>query len=228
MAPASANRPPKATGVTRSMMAEAAIAWSPNRAMMPVKNAFATGAAMLVRMAGTAMAKKGRASCNNALQVRAGQQVVDARDIAEAHIEIDHARDIDRHRRAVGLQAEAEDQDRIENHRHGGDRQGGIHAALGVARRAQHGRESHAEGHQRRSSAARSRESSRRPGRSRSCAPRCVRISGSRGRTITLTSGATSGHEDAARGREPPRIVGPARARARARPARRSGSSGRH
>ena len=54
-------RPPKATGVIRSITAEPAIASAPNRAITPARKAIATGEATLVRIAGTATAKTGRA-----------------------------------------------------------------------------------------------------------------------------------------------------------------------
>ena len=58
------------------------------RAITPVKKAFATGAAILVRIAGNAMAKKGRQSRNNRSAARPDQEIMGADQIAEAHIDI--------------------------------------------------------------------------------------------------------------------------------------------
>ena len=60
-----------------------------------------------------------------------------AGEIEKAHIDIGDARDVDGQRRAVGLQVQTEDEDRIEHDRDGRHGQGGIHAAFGITRGAQ-------------------------------------------------------------------------------------------
>ncbi len=77
------------------------------------------------------------------------QEIMDARDIPEADIGRDEPRDVDRHRRAIGLHIEAEDQNRVEKHGDDGDGERGIHASLGIARRSQYGGKAHAERHHR-------------------------------------------------------------------------------
>ena len=114
IAPDSANRPPKATGTSRSMMAMPAIAPSPKRARMPAKKALGHRR--------RDVGQDGR-SGDGVHRPGIGEDIVEAREgdevvHADGAVQADHGEEEARHDGgdggAVGAEPEAEDEQRVE------------------------------------------------------------------------------------------------------------------
>ena len=223
MAPESANRPPKATGTRRSMMAVAAIAVVAEARDDAGRRSRRRSASR--HWSGSPAARSRTAAARRAASP-AGRGRATSRWIAHRAPKRRRATKISaryhgRDRRAVDAEPEAEDQERVEHGRDDAARQRHIHGALGVADRPQDAREPHAERHERRSTAARSTGSAARPAasrRSRQGASRIERQQRQERRALTAAPASTMC--DAGRAGEPARV-----ARARAAPSARDTSA---